>query len=217
METEKLKIFDEQRNYLGVATREEVHKVGHWHETFHCWIVSKEEAGNYVYFQLRSPLKKDYPNLFDITAAGHLLANETVEDGVREVKEEIGLDVSMEDLHSLGVIPYHVQHGELIDKELAHVFLLIKKCEMEDFQLQVEEVAGIGKVRIEDFTKLLNGEKEKIELKGFQLSQTGERISLVNEVSIQAFVPHENSFYRKTFDSIKYMMESREINEQPIL
>jgi hypothetical protein len=30
MEKEKLKIFDEQRNHIGVATREEVHRVGHF-------------------------------------------------------------------------------------------------------------------------------------------------------------------------------------------
>jgi hypothetical protein len=62
METEQLKIFDENRNPIGVASREDVHRLGYWHETFHCWFV-------------------------DITAAGHLMADESVEDGVREIKE----------------------------------------------------------------------------------------------------------------------------------
>lgn len=34
MENEKLKIFNDS-GYLGIATREEVHRIGHWHETFH--------------------------------------------------------------------------------------------------------------------------------------------------------------------------------------
>lgn len=75
MEKEKLKIFDEQRNHIGVATREEVHRVGHWHEAFHCWFISKEEGIDYIYLQIRSEEKKDYPNLLDITAAGHFIGS----------------------------------------------------------------------------------------------------------------------------------------------
>ncbi|MBB6453277.1 isopentenyldiphosphate isomerase [Salirhabdus euzebyi] len=84
MDTERLKIFDDNRNELGVASREDVHKKGFWHETIQCWFISREQDADYIYFQIRSEKKKDYPGMYDITAAGHILANETVEDGVRE-------------------------------------------------------------------------------------------------------------------------------------
>ncbi|WP_078380506.1 NUDIX hydrolase [Sutcliffiella halmapala] len=209
MESEKLKIFDEYRNFLGVATRAEVHKVGHWHETFHCWVVSREEDGDYIYFQLRSPIKKDYPNLLDITAAGHLLANETVEDGIREVREEIGLEVTIGELHSLGIIPYSNQQGDLIDKELAHAFLLIRNCEMEDFQLQLEEVVGIVKIRLDDCRELWSGTKETIFISGFNITAAGEHIKVKKAVTKEAFVPHEDHFYIETFNIIKSAIESR--------
>lgn len=96
--SERLKIFDEDRFQIGIATRDEVHRFGFWHETFHCWFVSEEAGTYYIYLQLRSATKKDYPNLLDITAAGHLLADETVQDGIREIKEEIGIDLTIEDL-----------------------------------------------------------------------------------------------------------------------
>lgn len=70
MENEMLKIFDENKHQIGIATREEVHRLGHWHEAFHCWFVSREEEKDYIYLQLRSDMKKDYPSLLDITAAG---------------------------------------------------------------------------------------------------------------------------------------------------
>ncbi|MFE4712635.1 NUDIX domain-containing protein [Paenibacillus sp. NPDC056722] len=103
MNSEILKIFDDNRNTIGVSTREEVHRLGLWHETFHCWFISREGNKDYIYLQLRSDQKKDYPNLLDITAAGHLLAHETVLDGIREVHEEIGIEVTIDELESLGV------------------------------------------------------------------------------------------------------------------
>src|SRR5690606_34920459 len=116
---EMLKIFDSDKNHIGIATREEVHRLGHWHEAFHCWFISKEEGGKYyIYLQLRSSKKKDYPNLLDITAAGHLLAHETILDGVREIKEEIGIEVLPNQLELLGSIDYCVEKENLIDREI---------------------------------------------------------------------------------------------------
>ncbi|MFS0639258.1 NUDIX domain-containing protein, partial [Mesobacillus foraminis] len=143
MENEQLKIFDEYRNQMGVATREEVHRLGYWHEAFHCWFISKEQGIDYIYLQLRSKNKKDYPNLLDITAAGHLLANETVQDGIREIKEEIGVDISFHELIPLGIIDYSVKRDDFIDKETANVFLYKSQKSFDDFTLQEEEVAGI--------------------------------------------------------------------------
>jgi isopentenyldiphosphate isomerase len=80
MNEEKLSIFDEDYNRLGERTREEVHANGYWHETFHCWLAHYDEDSeeDYIYFQLRSDRKKDYPGLLDITAAGHILSHELI-------------------------------------------------------------------------------------------------------------------------------------------
>ncbi|MFS0638213.1 hypothetical protein AB1K84_20100 [Mesobacillus foraminis] len=48
MENEQLKFFDEYRNQMGVATREEVHRLGYWHEAFHCWLSAKNKE--YIIF-----------------------------------------------------------------------------------------------------------------------------------------------------------------------
>ncbi|WP_338030783.1 hypothetical protein [Cytobacillus citreus] len=58
MEKEKLKIFNQRREPIGVAAREEVHRLGLWHETFHCWFVRREDGVDYVYLQIRSSKKK---------------------------------------------------------------------------------------------------------------------------------------------------------------
>lgn len=135
MESELLKVFDENRKEIGVAPRSEVHRKGLWHETFHFWLVRNDPAGVKIYFQLRSKDKKDWPNLLDITAAGHLLAKETVEDGIREVEEEIGIPVGFESLISLGVIQNQVRVEDFLDHEFCHVFMYEGNFQEGDFKL----------------------------------------------------------------------------------
>lgn len=202
MESERIKIFDECENEIGVETRENIHKYGYWHETFHCWFITKEGGKDYVLLQIRSDQKKDYPNLIDITAAGHLLANETVKDGVREVKEELGIDVLFEELMPLGVIKYSVQEENLIDNELAHVFLYESKHSLEEYTLQRDEVSGVIKVEFSSFSELWQGKKTEVEIAGFEISQTGERIAINKTVGKDAFVPHESSYYEKVITFI---------------
>ncbi|TXK67406.1 NUDIX domain-containing protein [Paenibacillus sp. N3.4] len=195
MENEKLKIFDKDRNQVGVATREEVHRIGHWHEAFHCWFVSRENEVDYIYLQLRSDMKKDYPNLLDITAAGHLLAHETVHDGIREIKEEIGIEVSFNKLVSLGIIEYCAIKENFIDNELANVFLYENNNTFDEFTLQKEEVSGIVRVEFDDFYEFWLGKKEEIRVKGFEINKDGKKVLIDKNVGRNEFVPHENSFY----------------------
>ncbi|WP_175639412.1 NUDIX hydrolase [Metabacillus schmidteae] len=202
-EQEKLKIYDDQRNQIGVATRSDVHKLGFWHEAFHCWFVQNDKGIHYIYLQLRSKKKKDYPNLFDITAAGHLLADETVEDGVREIKEEIGIDVNFDDLIPLGELKYCVVKNEFIDKELANVFLYKNEEEFDDFTLQAEEVAGIVRVEFTKFSQLWFGERNEVEIFGFEINNDGKKVEIKAHVNRDQFVPHEVSFYKEIIQRIQ--------------
>jgi len=209
METERLRIFDDDRNPIGVATREEVHKLGYWHEVFHCWVVSHEAGKDYVYLQLRSDSKRDYPGLLDITAAGHLLENERIQDGVREVKEEIGLDVAFEELIPLGIIDYHVVNGNLIDKEIANVFLYKMRNTLDDFVLQEEEVAGVVKVAFTDFIDFWLDKRKTIKISGYKLDGVGGSILVDEYVGRNRFVPHQSQFYQEINQRMKQVIEDR--------
>jgi isopentenyldiphosphate isomerase len=203
MENEKLKIFDEDRNQIGVATREEVHRIGHWHEAFHCWFISREEGIDYIYLQIRSDAKKDYPNLLDITAAGHLLAHEIVNDGIREVKEEVGIDVSFKELVPLGVFKYCVTRENFIDKELANVFVYKSNKTMDEFKLQKEEVSGMVKAELNSFYDFWLGTKDEISVEGFEMNKAGKKVPISKTVDKNRFVPHEKTYYESVVKSIK--------------
>jgi len=206
MQSELINIVNEQREPIGVATREEIHKQGYWHEVFHCWLVNNIDNVDYIYLQLRSEKKRDYPNLLDITAAGHLLSDETVEDGVREVNEELGIDISYEELISLGVVDYEVTHGQLIDKEFAHVHVHRFNGKLDEFTLQREEVAGVFMVRFDDFYEMWMSNKNDIDIQGFVLDEQGHRIEMKKNVGREQFVPHNEAFYQEILGRIKEVL-----------
>ncbi|TFE02266.1 NUDIX hydrolase [Jeotgalibacillus salarius] len=197
MESERLKIFNEKHQYIGEKARSEVHEKGYWHETFHCWLVEN----NSLYFQLRSEDKKDYPGLLDITAAGHLLAKETVRDGVREMQEEIGIQVPFEQLQSLGVIECVAEREGFIDKEFAHTFLLKSKFNENDFDLEDEEVTGIVKADLEAFRRLCSGQLDEINIQGFKI-RDGSKVQVDESVGLESFVPHKAAFYLTVLERI---------------
>ena len=63
--TEWLTIFDSERNTLGKKLRDEVHRDGDWHETFHCWFVEKmmkicSYISNYALKIKRGPMYMGY-------------------------------------------------------------------------------------------------------------------------------------------------------------
>ncbi|MGM9986137.1 MAG: NUDIX domain-containing protein [Bacillaceae bacterium] len=204
---EMLKVVDEQRKAIGIASREEVHKKGYWHETFHCWFLKREKDNDYIYFQLRSEIKKDFPSLLDITAAGHILADETVSDGIREVKEELGIDVAMESLVYIGAIANCIVTDKIIDKEFGHVFLYMMPEPMEVFQLQEEEVAGIVRAEWKQFVELCSGKREDILVKGFVVHQDGQQKQIEKVVGKQGFVPHQNTYLEQLVEKINPYLE----------
>ncbi|PLS07107.1 NUDIX hydrolase [Neobacillus cucumis] len=202
MEKELIKIFDYARNELGVADREEVHKQGYWHEVFHCWFLSKDNNDNNLILQLRSERKKENPRLYDITAAGHLLANETVQDGVREVSEELGINVTFEELQPLGIIDYCSIQGSYIDNEIANVFLYQCHVPIEEFILQKEEVAGIVQVDFNYFRELWTGSKDEIRVVGYEIKQDGSKELINKLVGRNQFVPHPDGYYKTIIQKI---------------
>ena len=178
---EQLKVFDENYKYVGEETREAIHKKGLWHETFHCWLTD----GVNVFIQKRSATKKDFPSLYDITAAGHLMVNEEIMDGVREIQEELGIDVNPSKLKRMGVVRDVITLPNFIDKEFTNVFLYISTFSQNDFTLQQDEVESIHAVLIEDLQELFRGEVDKITCTD----------GMFEEIALSDFVPHETSYF----------------------
>ncbi len=208
-EEELLDIYDENMDHIGTATRTKAHREGYWHQTLHCWIIREGSDGYYVLFQKRSKNKKIHPNLFDVTAAGHILAGETPKDGVREVEEELGFPANFESLKSLG-IRFNVSLSDsLKNREFCNTYLLEKNVPIEEYELQQKEVSALVQMRIEDGLKLFNGEIKSSPVSGFRIDDEGIRIDVDKKVTEENFVPSIDNYYLKIF-----IMADRYFNDE---
>ena len=205
--TELLDIYDENGNHLGIKERRAVHLDGDWHRVFHCWVVYRDQDGvGHVVAQKRSSLKDTAPNLIYVTAAGHYLAGETIKDGIREIEEELGIGASFDDLISVGRRVDIARHGQLIDHEISDVFLLVHNRPIQEYKLQVEEVAGIVSFRVDEGIELFAGERSTLTAEAVGLGRP--RI----ELQPSDFVPRVDAYVYKILLLVRrYFLGDRQL------
>ena len=188
---EKVNILDSRGEKTGeVAWKSEAHRLGLWHRCFHCWIFSPEISSGspYLFVQRRAAGKDTWPNRLDVTTAGHLGAGEeTLEGGLREIEEELGLTVAPDELAPLGTRRSELQIPAGLDREFQEVFLLVRTLSPKDLRLQEEEVAAIAGLPLDDAEALYGGGEVLAE------EWAGGETSPVS-VSLAHFVPGEDEY-----------------------
>lgn len=107
--TEWLDIVDKHDAVIGRATRERIHKEGHYHRSSH--IVLFNSRGQ-VMVQLRSHLKDTNPGLWDASAAGHVDSGESyLQCAARELHEELGIKLSEASLEFIARLEPEERNG----------------------------------------------------------------------------------------------------------
>ncbi|MDR0269223.1 NUDIX domain-containing protein [Paenibacillus sp.] len=209
MSQELFDIYDEQDRKVGTVPRDEVHAKGYLHHSFHCWIVRDSPEGRKILFQKRQDSKDTFPGLYDITAAGHLSAGETVFDAVREVEEELGIPVRLDQLTSLGTIDYYATGTAggktFIDREKCFVYGYLLNLPLTAYRLQEEEVAGLYETGLEDAIALFEGNISSISASGILSVQEGKAVPKIFDTtfSLSQFVPHKHDDYLHVFKELK--------------
>lgn len=199
MPEEIIDIYNENQELLGKMERVEAHRQGQWHRSIHCWVVRPVDDG-YILLQKRGRDKNMYPNLLDITAAGHYSTGETRQDGVREIAEELGLHVSIEEMRFLGIKFDISQNGELKNREFCDVFLLSRKEAPAEYQLDPTEVEGLVQVRIADGLALFSGEKKSANATGVEWDKPTQTWREVNiDITPNDLIPRIDPYYLKIF------------------
>ena len=119
------------------------HREGILHRTSHVWLVRMKDSRLQVLLQKRSEGKDSYPGCYDISSAGHIPAGvDFVPSALRELKEELGVEVQAEERFK--------------DNQISNVYLLWMDREAEEFQIQKEE---LSEVRWFDFEECIEDVK----------------------------------------------------------
>lgn len=160
--------------------KSEAHKNGILHSTIHLWCI--QPNGN-VLFQKRHSQKENFPDYWDVSVAGHIsFGEEPLEALRRECKEEIGLKINLDQLHSIGTFyQKHFIHSGFIDNEKHYVYLYVILNNELTFVLQKSEVSAV---------------------KWFPLS----KIYDLSKNNIIPFVPHSPSYFKWIFDEINKLL-----------
>lgn len=207
---ELIDIYDASFRHLGVAERSEVHRQAYWHKTFHLWVVSSIGGGSLL-FQLRSPRAENFPGLFDVSAAGHLLAGEAVEGGLREAIEELGVRVTAEDVHFLG---YRVEvvdkESGYRDRELQAVHMVLLEHPLSGYRPQVSEVAGLAWLRLSAAMRLFYGGSVREAGEGIRYDEaSGEWVPFQPDLDASVFVPRLERYYLAACVMAERLLENR--------
>lgn len=155
----------------------DVHRDGDWHAAAHVWILNKHGQ---ILVQRRSPAKENWPNLWDVSVAGHISAGEEpVEAALREAQEELGVTLVPDECRYLFTIAEQVvlKNGNYIDNEHHYVFLVEKDLGVRDLKFNDGEVAEVKFVAPRELQTNLRGDPS-------------------------GFVPHEEE-YRKLFEVLR--------------
>jgi isopentenyl-diphosphate Delta-isomerase len=134
MTEEIFDVVNERDEVIGQAPRKEVHARGLWHRAVHVLVFN---ARGEIFLQKRSMLKDTAKGKWDSSSSGHLDTGEDYDAcAVRELREEIGLDVGAT-VASQPRRLFKIDAG----KETGWEFCWVYRCESEGpFTLHPEEI-----------------------------------------------------------------------------
>ena len=138
----------------------QLHKDGKWHKVVGIIIYDKN---NKILMQQRALNEKSDAGKWDIAAAGHVDSDETeIQAILRETKEEIGIELSLEQLELFMTYKKEVKNDKVNKKHLEYIYIAkIENIVEQNLKIQKEEVEQVKLLTIDEVEKLVNEGKVK--------------------------------------------------------
>lgn len=164
-----------------------------WIATFNFWIIQSHPAPA-ILLQQRSHLASLEASKLDVTVGGHYKKGETMFDGAREIKEELGKSYSQDKVTYFGRrIYFGIDKQQRLRKNIVYVFGIIDNSSLNTYRLQKTEVDGLYILPINKILALYSGKIKSFIAKGIDHHGDDKTIN----VNLLSF-PHnwDNYFYK---------------------
>lgn len=109
------------------------------------WIINEKEE---ILLQQRTSTTKKKPNMWGTTAGGVFAGETSLEGAIRELKEELGINVLEEELEFIG--------SSKRIKDYVEVWLYKKNIDLKELSLEENEVQDAKWFSIEEFEKMID-------------------------------------------------------------
>lgn len=160
-------VTDENDQPLAPLPRKLVHGHNIWHRSAHVWILNNQGQ---ILCQQRSLYKESHPGFWESFFGGHLRPGETYQSGaVREVNEELGIKLNMENLKFWKVNKYKgLPDGH--NHEFQGIFVTEWNGETSELAFNDGEVEQVSWKEISEVKREVeqNGEKTWVQI-GYEL------------------------------------------------
>jgi hypothetical protein len=126
-----------------IKTKAQAIEASDWLGIFHLWVIQDEPVPAIIY-QQRSPKALWGPMLLDVTVGGHYRVGETRLDGLREVKEELGVNYHPRHLTYLGrKLFFGKDSGGFMRHSVVDVHFVRDNRSLNQFILESQEIYAL--------------------------------------------------------------------------
>ncbi len=140
--------FNKRREPLNKTSKRYDRIDGEYCTYVHTWIMNDK---NEFLIQKRSANKKIYPNKWSITGGAVDSGETSLEGALREVKEEIGIDIDKEKMEFM--LSFKRSHG------FVDVWLTRQNVDLKNIVMQKEEVSEVKFVTKEELEKMIENDE----------------------------------------------------------
>lgn len=159
-----------------VKTIYQAWEAGDWIGTFNLWIVQNNNGVESLLYQQRCFNASWAPGLLDVTAGGHYDAGETIEQGLREVREELGKEYDFQNLYYLGKKLYLRDQNERKLRYAVDVFIVLDNAPLTTFTLERDELEGLYSCPIKDLIEVHTNPNYSFTAKGVKFDESDKLV-----------------------------------------
>lgn len=137
--------LNNKKEFLHKVTERSEKVLGEYNQSVHTWIMNDKKE---FLIQKRSPNKKLFPNMWSQTGGGVDAGESTLQGALREVKEELGLEIPPNNIEFM--LSFKRKYNFL------DVWLVRLNINIKDITIQKEEVSEVKWVNKETLLKMHN-------------------------------------------------------------